>query len=157
MIERKAALFALGAVLIAGPAFGDADCTYKGATYSHGSAVCQAGSQYRCDDGQWSGVSIACTEIQPVGAKSCAFNGNSFSPGSASCQAGTQYRCDDGAWKSLAVACTGTGQVAALMAPAGRTCMYNGATVATDSTICKSGLTFRCEDGEWRNLGTTCQ
>ena len=157
MIERKAVLLALGAVLIAGPAFGDADCKYKGATYSHGSAVCQSGTQYRCNDGQWKGLGIACTENPPVGAKSCAFNGKSYSPGSASCQSGTQYRCDDGAWVSLAVACTGGGEPAVGMAPVGRTCMYNGATVATESTICKSGITFRCEDGEWRNLGTTCR
>jgi hypothetical protein len=58
---------------------------------------------------------------------------------------------------SLAVACTGSGQVAARMTPGGRTCMYNGATVATQSTICKSGITFLCEDGEWRNLGNACQ
>ena len=157
MIERKAALFALGALLIAGPAFGDIDCKYKGATYSHGSAVCQSGSQYRCNEGQWNGLAIACTDGVPVGAKSCAFNGSAYSPGSASCQSGTQYRCDDGAWTSLAVACTANGQVAARIAPAGRTCMYNGATVATESTICKAGITFRCDDGEWQNLGSACQ
>ena len=157
MIERKAVLLALGAVLIAGPAFGEADCKYKGTTYSHGSAVCQSGTQYRCNDGQWMGLAVACTENPPVGAKSCTFNGKSYSPGSASCQSGTQYRCDDGAWVSLAVACTGAGEPAVGMAPAGRTCMYNGATVATESTICKSGITFRCVDGDWRNLGTACQ
>jgi hypothetical protein len=58
---------------------------------------------------------------------------------------------------SLAVSCAASGQVAARMAPVGRTCMFNGATVATESTICKSDITFRCDDGEWRNLGTTCQ
>ena len=157
MIERKAALVILGAVLIAGPVFGDDACKYKGTTYSHGSAVCQSGTQYRCDDGQWHGLGIACAENPPAGAKNCAFNGKSYSPGSASCQSGTQYRCDDGAWVSLAVACTGSGEAAAPMAPVGRTCMYNGATVATQSTICKAGITFRCEDGEWRNLGSTCQ
>jgi hypothetical protein len=43
------------------------------------------------------------------------------------------------------------------MAPDGRACSYNGATVATQSTLCKSGITFRCEDREWHNLGTACQ
>ena len=157
MIERKAALVILGAVLIAGPVFGDDDCTYKGTTYSHGSAVCQSGSQYRCDDGQWKGLGIACAVNLPVAAKGCTFNGDAFSPGSASCQSGTQYRCDDGAWTSLAVACPKAGDAPARMAPAGRTCMYNGATVATQSSICKEGITFRCDDGEWRNLGTTCR
>ena len=77
----KAALLALGALLIAGPAFGDADCRCKGATSSRGSAVCQSGSQYRCDDGQWSGLAIACTESLPVGAKSCAFDFVAVLPG----------------------------------------------------------------------------
>jgi hypothetical protein len=58
---------------------------------------------------------------------------------------------------SLSVACTADGQLAARMAPVGRTCMYNGATVATDSTICKSGVTFRCEEGDWHNVGTACE
>jgi hypothetical protein len=157
MIERRMAVLVLGAVLMAAPAFADADCTYKGTVYSHGSAVCQSDSQYRCDDGQWSGMAIACAEKLPTGAKSCAFNGTAYSPGSASCQSGAQYRCDDGAWVSLAVACTESDQAAARMAPGGRVCMYNGATVATESTICKAGITFRCEDGDWHNLGTTCQ
>ncbi|HEX7408083.1 MAG TPA: hypothetical protein VF515_10610 [Candidatus Binatia bacterium] len=29
--------------------------------------------------------------------------------------------------------------------------------VATQSSICKAGITFRCDDGEWRNLGTPCE
>jgi len=157
MIERKAALVILGAVLIAGPVFGDDACKYKGTTYSHGSAVCQSGTQYRCDDGQWHGLGIACAENPPAGAKNCAFNGKSYSPGSASCQSGTQYRCDDGAWRSLTIACTSGAEGGARLLSAGRTCMYNGATVATQSTICKSGIMFRCENGEWHNLGTACQ
>jgi hypothetical protein len=121
MVERMAALLAVGALFIAGCdlrprpfslVFGEAGCRYNDSTYSHGSTACQSG---------------------------------------------TQYRCDDGAWRSLAVACTGGSDGAARMAPDERTCMYNGATVATQSTICKSGITFLCEDGEWRNLGSACQ
>lgn len=157
MIKRKVALFALAAVFVAGPVLGDVGCDYKGTAYSHGSAVCQAGSQYRCDSGKWAGLGAACTENPPLGAKGCAFNGTVYSNGSACCQAGTQHRCDDGAWTSLNLACTTSGQIAAHMPASGRTCMYNGATVATESTICKSGVTFRCDDGEWRNLGSACQ
>jgi hypothetical protein len=36
MFQRKAAILALGAALIAGPAFGDTDCKYKGTAYSPG-------------------------------------------------------------------------------------------------------------------------
>jgi len=157
MIKRIAALFALGVGLMAGPAFGDADCTYKGTTYSQGSAVCQSGSQHRCDDGQWSGSAIACTEGLPLGTKNCAFNGDSYSPGSVGCQSGNQYRCDDGAWTSLAITCTESGQIAARMAPVGRACLYNEGTIATGSTICESGIAERCEDGQWHTLGIACQ
>jgi len=165
MLERMAALVALGAVLIAGcdglpQAFGsplgDDGCQYKETWYSHQSVVCQSGSEYRCDDGQWKGSGIACAEHPLVTAKSCTSNGSSYSPGSARCQSGTEYRCDDGRWRNLVVACR-NGDIEARMAPDGRTCLYKGATVATLSTLCKSGITFRCEDREWHNLGTACQ
>jgi hypothetical protein len=35
--------------------------------------------------------------------------------------------------------------------------MYEGATVASNSTICKNGSTFLCSNGEWTNLGTQCR
>ena len=165
MVERMAALLALGAAILVGcdsrphpfgSLFGDESCKYKDTTYSHASAVCRAGTQYRCDDGQWKGWGTACAENLPVAGKGCDLSGNSYSAGSASCQSGTQYRCDDGVWKNLVVACK-SGDIEARMAPDARPCMNSGATVATQSTICKSGTTFRCEDSEWRNLGTACQ
>lgn len=125
--------------------------------YSHGSTACQSGTQYRCDDGQWKGWGAACAENLPVAGRGCDLDGNSYSTGSVSCQSGSQYRCDDGAWRNLAVACAGGGDGTLRIAPEGRTCMYNGATVATESSLCKRGITFRCEDGEWRNLGTACE
>jgi hypothetical protein len=166
MVERMAALLAVSALFIAGcdlrprpfsSVFGKDGCRYNDSTYSHGSTACQSGTQYRCDDGQWKGWGSACAENPLAAGKGCDLNGNAYSTGSASCQSGTQYRCDDGAWRNLAVACTGGGDGAARIASGGRTCMYNGATVATQSSICKAGITFRCDDGEWRNLGTTCQ
>ena len=166
MVERIAALLAVSALFIAGcdlrprpfsSVFGNDGCRYKDSTYSHGSTACQSGTQYRCDDGQWKGWGTACTENPPLAAKSCTFDGTPYSPGSASCQSGIQYRCGDGVWRGLGIACTGGGDVAARTAPDARHCMYSGATVATQSTICQSGTTFRCEDSEWRNLGTTCQ
>jgi hypothetical protein len=165
MVERMAALVALGAVLIAGcdrlphpfgSLFGDDSCQYKETRYSHTSVVCQSGSQYRCDDGQWKGSGIACAEHPLVTAKSCTLNGSLYSPGSAKCESGTEYRCDDGVWRSLVVACR-SGDIEARMAPDGRPCMDSGAMVVTQSTICTSGITFRCEDGKWHDLGTACQ
>jgi len=35
--------------------------------------------------------------------------------------------------------------------------MFNDATVASNSTICRSGTTYLCNDGEWTNLGTLCR
>jgi hypothetical protein len=166
MVERMAALLAVSALFIAGcdlrprpfsSLFGEDGCRYKDATYSHGSTACQSGTQYRCDDGQWKGWGAACAENPPAAGKGCDLNGNSYSTGSASCQSGTQYRCDDGAWRNLALGCIGGSDLPARVASDEHTCMYNGATVATQSTICKSGITFLCEDGEWRNLGSACQ
>jgi len=165
MVERIAAVLAVGAFFFAGcdlrprpfSVFGEDGCRYKDSTYSHGSTACQSGTQYRCDDGQWKGWGAACADNPPAAVRSCDLDGSAYSTGSASCQSGTQYRCDDGAWKNLAIACAVGGDAAARQAPEGRVCMYNGATVATQSSICKAGVTFRCDDGEWRNLGTTCQ
>jgi hypothetical protein len=35
--------------------------------------------------------------------------------------------------------------------------MFDGATVANNSTICRSGSTYLCTDGEWLNVGTLCR
>jgi hypothetical protein len=35
--------------------------------------------------------------------------------------------------------------------------MFSNATVASGSTICQSGSTFLCNNGEWVNLGTVCR
>jgi hypothetical protein len=166
MIERIAVLLAAGAFFIAGcdlrprpfsSVFGSNGCRYQEATYSHGSNTCQSGTQYRCDDGQWKGWGRVCAENLPVAGKDCDLDGNVYSAGSARCLSGAQYRCDDGDWRSLALACIDGNDVPARVAPGERTCMYNGATVATQSTICKSGVAFHCEDGEWRNLGSGCR
>ena len=41
--------------------------------------------------------------------------------------------------------------------PAVRTCMLDGSTVSSKSTVCKSGIMFVCDDGDWRNLGVPCR
>ena len=35
-------------------------------------------------------------------------------------------------------------------------CTFDGASVANGSSICRSGVTFRCTDGAWVRLGTAC-
>lgn len=165
MVARIAALLALSAAILAGcdrdphlfgSPFGDDACKYKGTTYSHTSAVCQSGSQYRCDDGEWKGAGIACANRLLVSTKSCGLEGRAYSPGSASCQSGRQYRCDDGVWRNLVAACK-HGDIEARTAADARPCMHSGTTVPTRSIICKAGTTFRCEDSWWRDLGLVCQ
>ncbi len=36
-------------------------CFYKGTMYSDGAAACQSGTQYRCYDGDWKPLGLACT------------------------------------------------------------------------------------------------
>jgi hypothetical protein len=41
--------------------------------------------------------------------------------------------------------------------PGARTCVIADATVASGSSICRGGVTHRCAEGTWVNLGTPCQ
>ena len=132
------------------------DCHYKNQTFSDGATACQAGTQFRCKDGEWKSLSVACADKDSP--KSCEYNGTSYSSGSASCQSGVQYRCDDGSWKDLAVACApDVAEVPRVQPPPLKTCMMEGSTVSSSSTFCRSGEMYLCEDGQWRNLGTPCR
>jgi len=154
-------LWAVAIALIAGcsvqSAHADDPCFFSGSMYSDGSASCQTGHEYRCDDGEWLSTMHGCkTDIKVVASRTCNFGGISFSTGSASCQNGTQYRCEDGSWATLGVPCT-VGDSPIKVVPTGSTCMFSGATVASGSTICQSSSTFLCNDGSWVNLGTLCR
>ena len=139
----------------------DAGCSFGGVGYSDGATTCQSGTQYRCDDGEWESLAIQCSPPGPAASlKNCDYNGSTFSSGATSCQASTQYRCLDGIWKSLEVACAQPQPPVAGDAPRAvpsRTCMLDGTTVADSSTVCKAGVTFLCDDGAWRNVGTPCR
>lgn len=135
----------------------DGPCFYKGTIYSDGAASCQSGWQYRCNNSEWINLGATCTEEIVAVSRPCQFSGVTFPTGAASCQAGTQYRCEDGAWNSLGTSCPG-GDSPIRLIPGGRTCMLEGgSTVATNSTVCRTGSTFLCSDGEWINLGTLCR
>jgi len=134
-------------------------CYYNSTKYSDGGASCQGGREYRCDSGEWLTTTRACGVDVPelVTSRTCDFAGISFAPGSASCQAGTQFRCEPtGKWASLRIPCA-VGDSPIRIIPSGDTCMFSGATVASGSTICQSGSTFLCNNGEWTNLGTVCR
>jgi hypothetical protein len=131
-------------------------CFYRGAMFSHGSASCQTGSEYKCMDGDWKRTDRSCSDEPIAAARPCTFGSLSYLTGAASCQAGAQYRCEDGTWRSLGTTCP-IGDAPIQSAQDGKTCMYEGATVAHRSAICRTGSTFFCNDGTWVNLGTACR
>jgi len=156
MKTRSLFIACFATAALASPVLAGDACTYNGVTYANGAAVCQSGSQYRCGDGEWQSMATKCKG--DGGDPTCEYQGTAFSPGSTSCQAGTQYRCSDGTWTSLSVACGGSAPLAGDAPPVPpRTCMLDGTTVASASTVCKQGVMFLCNDGDWRNLGTPCR
>jgi len=133
------------------------DCTYKGAKFSEVAASCQAGVQFRCDDGEWKSAGVACND-KPVAAvqPNCQFGGVTYPNGTASCQQGNQFQCDNGAWAATNVTCPAADSPIKVL-PQGRGCSFNDSAVAHNTAICKSGTTYLCSDGDWVILGTKCR
>ena len=130
------------------------DCRYQGTRYSHGAASCQTGVQFRCDDGEWKAMGVACNENGGPSAN-CMFGGVTYPNGSASCQGGSQYRCESGTWASLGVGCPAADSPIRPL-PQGRNCQFNDALVAHNATMCVDGRSYLCSDGDWVILGTKC-
>jgi len=90
-------------------------CMYYGQTYSAGSAVCQSGTEFRCDGSQWQSLGTPCqsgdgrrahdTTLPPQSPRSCVVGDATVASGSGICRQGTTYRCDDGAWINIQTAC----------------------------------------------------
>ena len=139
------------------PARADDGCFYNGTMYSDGASACQAGKLFECDDGEWDAQDKDCQQGNMKMSKACEFGGISYTTGSAKCERGTQYRCEDGAWRQLDAKCPVGDAPAPRVVPSGRSCMIAGATVSNGSTICRSGSTSLCSDGEWVDLGTQCR
>jgi hypothetical protein len=156
----RRALAVLGVAFLGGSvqrAMAADHCFYKGTTYSDGAAACQTGAQYRCEDGAWKALGVACRgEVAVAPPTSCQFGGVAYASGSASCQSGTQYMCDDGAWTRLGISCPLADSPIRVL-PEGRTCLFEDATVAHNSTVCRRGTTFLCSNGEWVSVGTKCR
>ncbi len=130
------------------------DCRYKGTRYSEGAAACQAGVQFRCDDGEWKSVGVACNESGGASGN-CMFGGVTYPNGSASCQEGSQYRCDSGTWASVGVRCPAADSPIRAL-PQGQNCLFNDEPVAHNATMCIGGRSYLCSDGDWVILGTKC-
>lgn len=87
-------------------------CSYRGQTYSAGAAVCQSGTQYRCDGSQWQSQGLACqvsdardVSVPPGSLRPCVVGDATVANGSGICREGTAFRCDDGAWINTHSAC----------------------------------------------------
>jgi hypothetical protein len=86
-------------------------CEFGGVSYASGSASCNAGRQYRCDNGTWSRLDLPCSVgdaplqvVKPSGI-SCSYNGTSVANNQAICQSGTTFLCDNGQWINLGTVC----------------------------------------------------
>src|SRR5262249_56944112 len=80
------------------------DCLYKGTKYSEGAAACQAGVQFRCDDGEWKSVGVACSENGGTSGN-CMFGRVTYPSGSARCHGGGPYRWGGGPRASIGRKC----------------------------------------------------
>lgn len=87
-----------------------ANCEFAGISFASGSASCNAGKQYRCENGRWSSLDLPC----PVGdaplpalphGDVCSYGGATVASSSAICQSGTTFLCNNGQWISLGTAC----------------------------------------------------
>jgi hypothetical protein len=115
------------------------------------------------EQGRVTGLELAEHASGVSSMMSCAYDGRSYSDGAALCQSGIQYVCEYGQWRNLGRACkasdTNVSDRIHGAQPArfeSRSCVVGGASVANGSSICRSGTTFRCIDGEWVNVSAAC-
>lgn len=87
-------------------------CSYRDQTYSAGAAICQSGTQYRCDGSQWQSLGLACqvSNVRDLNAptrppRACVVGDATVANGSGICRDGTTLRCHDGAWIDIRTAC----------------------------------------------------
>jgi len=134
-----------GAPAAAGP------CSYRGQNYAEGAAVCQSGTQFRCEAAAWRDLGFACVaaNVEP-----CKVGEATYSHGAVRCERGTQFMCEWGQWRNLGTDCNADSASAALTQ---RSCLFSGGTMGSGSSICRNGATLRCADGEWVNAGTPCR
>ena len=85
-------------------------CEFAGISFASGSASCQAGSQYRCENGRWADLALPCSagdapiRVVPRG-DACNYGGTSVASSVTVCQSGTTFLCNDGRWVDLGTFC----------------------------------------------------
>ncbi len=94
------------------PPSGAPDCYFRDQTYTSGAAICQSGTQYRCDDSQWRSLGIACelSNTRDLNAptrapRDCTVGDATVTNGAGICRDGSTVRCNDGAWVDTRTAC----------------------------------------------------
>jgi hypothetical protein len=88
-------------------------CEFAGVKFTSGAANCQAGTQYRCEDGSWKNLGTACTttasgvpiKVAPVAGGSCTLEGTAVGNSSTICSSGTTLLCKQSEWVDLGTAC----------------------------------------------------
>jgi hypothetical protein len=84
-------------------------CSYNGQGYAEGAITCQAGYQYRCDEGTWRSAGTACGfdgATSSRGLRNCMVGGVSVASGSSVCRDGTTFQCVNGEWVNAWTACS---------------------------------------------------
>jgi hypothetical protein len=91
---------------------GGPSCSYRDQIYSAGAAICQFGTQYRCEGSQWQSLGIACqvSNARDLNAstqlpRACVVGDATVDDGSGICRDGATSRCSDGAWIDTRTAC----------------------------------------------------
>jgi hypothetical protein len=108
-IAYRASCSETGPVLASGVAVGSS-CEFGGVSYAHGSASCSSGRQYRCDNGRWRSLDLACSVGDApyplvVSGASCSYGGAAVANSTAICQSGTTFLCSNGQWLNLGTVC----------------------------------------------------
>lgn len=87
-----------------------ANLQFGGISFFSGAASCQAGTQFRCEDGLWRSLALPCTlgdspiKAVPAG-RTCMFDGVTVASSSTICRSGSTFLCNDGEWINLGTLC----------------------------------------------------
>jgi hypothetical protein len=57
----------------------------------------------------------------------------------------------------LGIGLAGVIGCAAHRAQAGEHCFYKGTMFSDGAAVCQTGMLYRCDEGDWRSLGSTCK
>jgi hypothetical protein len=85
-------------------------CEFGDVSYATGSAKCDHGTQYRCEEGTWRKLDATCPvgdapmRVMPSG-RECMFDGATVAHNSTICRSGSTFACNNGEWVNLGTDC----------------------------------------------------